>query len=197
MTAMAGNYKVLFLNSHQIKIDGRSAKVGDVFDDHSIIKWTEERQAMKVLNIDTNKRYLMVARLNEGKELTAYDILTQKKRLSTHDGNLLTEDKIAKLEMDIAEDYYLLDRIELATELEVDDTHYFLGSYRYGDTKLTKILKHEGGCIVIDESLFHVNGKELKPCDIILSINYIDGIPETPIFIKDNIEINIIPIKMD
>jgi hypothetical protein len=41
-----------------------------------------------------------------------------------------------------------------------------------------------------------VDGKKLEPRDIILSISYVDGNPDTPIFIKKNINIVIIPEEL-
>ena len=152
----AKHYKILYLNSQQIKINDAYAKVGDSFDDKTVIKWSVDRQAMKVVEAETNKRYLMVAKLSEGRELTVYDILTKNKHLSTHEGEN-TQDKYLKLEMTIADEYNLLDSIEISTELLVDDKHYFLGSYRYGDTILTKKLNTYGNIIVIDKSLFYVD----------------------------------------
>ena len=194
---MAGNYKILYLNSSQIKIDNAFASVGKIFSDKAVIKWSEERQAMKVIDIDTHKRYLIVAKLEDGNEQTAYDILMRNKHLSTHDGGNEIQDKYLKLEMSIADEYDLLDSIEIPTELKGDDKHYFLGSYRYGDTRLTKKLEYKENIIVIDKSLFLVDGKSLEPRDITLRISYVNGNAEIPVFIKDNIEILIIPEKMD
>lgn len=194
---MSGNYKILYLNSQRIKINEAFAKVGDTFSDNTIIQWAEDRQAMKVVDMDTNKRYLMVAKLEEGNALTAYDILTRNKHLSTHDGGVEIQDKFLKLEMSIADEYDLLDSIELPTEIKVDEKHYFLGSYKYGDTRMTKNLKHDGKSIIIDKTLFWVNGKRLTPCDITLRICYVDGNEDIPVFIKDNITIYYVPDKID
>ena len=195
--AQAANYKILFLNSHKIKINGQPAKIGDVFDDKSTIRWSEERQAIKVINMETNGRYLFVAKMAEGVEQTPYDILTRNKHLSTHDENTEINSNIIKLKMRIDNEYYLMDSIELPTELKIDASHYFLVTYQYGDTKLTKKLKHNNGNIVIDKSIFLIDGKKLDPRDITLSISYMEGKPENIIFIKGKIKIIVIPDSIE
>ena len=99
--------------------------------------------------------------------------------------------------MSIADEYDLLDTIVIATELKVDNQHYFIGSYRYGNTRITKKLEYNNNCIVINKNIFNIDRKKLEPRDITLRISYVDGIIELPVFIKDNIVINIIPDKID
>lgn len=194
--AQATNYKILYLNSNKVSINGKPAKVGAVFNEKSTIRWTEDRQAIKAIDMATNKRYLFVAKISEGAEQTAFDILTRNKRLSTHDDATEVNSKIEKLKMNIDNEYDLMDSIELPTDLKIDDSHYFLGTYQYGDTKLIKKLKHSDGNIVIDKCIFFVDGEKLDPRDIVLSISYVDGTTEATKFIKGRIKITLIPDNM-
>ena len=177
-------------------INGQPAKVGTTFNEKSVIRWSEERQAMKVIEKETNTRYLFVAKLVVSKEETPYEILTRKKHLSTHEGSE-TANKIQKLKMSLADEYELMDSVELRTELKIDNSHYFLATYEYGDTKLTKKLGNKGQDIIIDKSLFQVDGKNLEPRDITISLSYVDGNPKAPIFVKRYIDVTIIPEKID
>lgn len=137
----------------------------------------------------------MVARLSEGKELSAYQILTRNKHLSTHD-DTTPMNEIIKLRMGLADQYDLLDVIEIQTDLKVDDSHYFLCSFEYGDTKLTKKLNSCKGKVMIDKSIFYVDGEKLDPRDVSLTISYVNGNPDNPIFVKRFIEVTIIPEKL-
>lgn len=192
MNAVASNYKILFLNSDRILINGKPAKIGDVFNDKAVIKWSQERQAIKAINTKTNKRYLFVARLSEGKELTVEQILTRNMHLSTHE-DATTTDNIIQLKSELEDSYDLLDTIEVSTKLKQDNSHFFLCTYQYGNTKFVKKLKCDKERLVIDKNIFWVDGKKLDPRDIVISISYVNGVPETPIFIKKFIEITIIP----
>ena len=195
MTVMADNYKILYLNSNQIKINGKPAKVGQNFNEKAVITWSEDRQAMKVIETNSHVRYLMVARLSEGNELTAFQILTRNKHLSTHDDSA-TANNIMQLKAALSNNYDLLDAIEIPTKLKQDDSHYFLCTFQYGDTKLIKKLTGNNNMLVIDKTIFLVDGERLEQRDIKISISYVDGNPETPIFIKRNIELLVIPDKL-
>jgi hypothetical protein len=192
LMAKAASYKILRLNHPQIFVNGKLAKVGDVFNDQAVIRWTKERQAMQVVDTSSKKRYLMVSKSSEKKELTALEILTRINHLSTHAPGDDVE-PFDKLEMSIAPTYDLLDQVTIPTSITVNNTHYFRATYQYGDASVTKRLKYENGCIVIDKSLFHLDNKILEPRDIILSIDYVVKSPANAVFIKDNIEIKIIP----
>lgn len=192
----ATTYKVLRLNHPQIFINGKLAKAGDTFDDSAVIRWTKDKQAMQVIDMDSKKRYLMVARPSEKKELTALEILTRTNHLSTHAPGDEVE-PFDKLEMSIAQAYDLFDQITIPTDIIVNDTHYFRATYVYGDTRITKRLKYENGCIVIDKSLFHVDNKQLEPRDITIDIDYVIRTPANAVFIKDNIQITAVPDHLE
>ena len=198
MLTKAVNYKILYVNSQQIKVNGKVAKVGDVFTEKAIIKWSKDRQAMKVIDMNTKKRYLLTSKPTEKKELTALDIMTRINHLSTHapgDESMMSDFDI--LEYSIAPRYDLLDSIMIPTTLKVNENHYFLGSYKYGDTRISKRLNHKNGSIVIDKTLFHVDAKKLDPRDILLSIEYVIKNPNNGVMIKSNIEINVIPENLE
>lgn len=89
--------------------------------------------------------------------------------------------------------YELLDSIHISTTIKMDDSHYFQVEYQYGDTKLTKKLRHEGSDIIIDRDLYHVDGETLEPRDLSLTIVYIDDPLRPAIFVKDKVEIYNIP----
>ena len=192
----AATYKILRLNHTLIFINGKIAKVGDTFSDNSVIRWTIDKQAMQVMDMDSKKRYLMVARPSEKKELTALEILTRTNHLSTHAPGDDAE-PFDKLEMSIAPAYDLFDHITIPTDITVNDTHYFRATYDYGDTRITKRLKYENGSIIIDKSLFQVDDKQLEPRDITLGIDYVIRTPANAVFIKNNIQITVVPENLE
>lgn len=141
----------------------------------------------------------MVARdLNE-EGLSIIDILTKTKHLSTHDRfddskPLSIYDQLDRI---FEDSYELMDSIHIPTEIKMDSTHYFQAEYQYGDTKLIKQLKHEGKDIILDKSIFNVDGKTLEPRDVNLTINYIDDPSRPTIFVKDNVEVYVVPEHLE
>ena len=82
--AFADRYKVLYLNSSDIRIANKTAAVGSIFDDRETINWTSDQQAMKVVNLNTNRVMVFAAKaLKKKKASSLYEYLTGNKHLST------------------------------------------------------------------------------------------------------------------
>ncbi|MBE6269731.1 MAG: hypothetical protein E7101_02120 [Prevotella ruminicola] len=82
----ADKYKVLYVNSTGIKIETKNVAVGSGFTDKDKIVWTDDRQAMKVINLNTNRIIVLAAKaLKKKKASSLYEYLTSTKHLSTRD----------------------------------------------------------------------------------------------------------------
>ena len=82
----ADKYKVLYVNSTGIKIEKKKAAVGLIFSDKDKIAWIDDQQAMKVINMNTNRVMVLAAKaLNKKKSSSLYEYLTSTKHLSTRD----------------------------------------------------------------------------------------------------------------
>ncbi len=199
-TTSAEKLRILFLNYPHVWINGKPMKEGDMFElnQNTVIIWEKDKQAMKVLDIDTFKRYLIVANPAMGKKESGLEILTRIKRLSTEDEsddhNLVSFEQLERI---IQKEYYLMDSIAIPTPITVNEHNYFRCSYKYGDTWISKRLKHENGMIIIDKSIFNVDNKIIPPRDIFLSIEYVVKTSVNPIAIKGNVKITIIPEKIE
>ena len=189
----ADNYKILATNSPQILVDGKQAKVGMTFSDQSKIVWKKEKQAMRVVNLQTRKQAMMVAYSLQKNSQTAYEILTTNKHLSTHDGR---DTFFARLRRLFAPSYVLMDAILIPTDIVFSDSCYLYASYDYGDAQVSKRLKVVDGNIVIDRTLFNIEGRQLEPRDILLSIEYRDDLRGTSAFVKADIEITVVPEQL-
>lgn len=104
----ADKYKVLYVNSTGIKIEKKNAAVGSIFSDKDKIVWTDDQQAMKVVNINTNRVIVLAAKaLKKKKSSSLYEYLTSTKRLSTRD--LKNRNKMEEWQIDSI--IYLLDTL--------------------------------------------------------------------------------------
>ncbi|SHK33512.1 hypothetical protein [Xylanibacter ruminicola] len=198
--ASADNYKVLFVNDASLTYNnGKAVKVGDTFTNVDAIKWQKEKQAIKVFNLTTKKQMLMLGKQYMRK--TGMEALISSKRLSTNDF-MDTSDApktiYEKLGSVFESQYDLLDPIELPADVELNDKCYFQATYKYGDTMLTKKLKSKNGnTVILDKSIFEVDGRQLGPRDITLSIEYVNKDAGLPIFVKDGIEVTYIPTNLN
>lgn len=173
ITAGADNFKILYLTTPSISIGGKSYKTGDVFAGNAAISWSAPRQAMKVLNTATKKQSLVVAeRFNGTKSKDMNSYFVQSKNLSTRQGELINT---MELGIVLGESHYLLDSIDIRTSLPVDKNHFFFASYDYNGETINKKLTCKDGVLAFDKSLFTIDGKEIKPFDVTLSVWYMDS----------------------
>jgi hypothetical protein len=190
----ADSFKVLFVNDTSLKYtNGKAVKVGDTFKSAEDINWQKDKQAIKVFDLTTKKQMIFLGK--EWKRKSGFDALISQKRLSTNEVAGLPEDQKDPF-MDIFEDeYLLLDPIEIPVKesIVLDENNLFEVTYDYGDTRLTKPLKQKGHSVILDKSLFTVDGKELEPRDITISIDYISADSPIPTLAKDKIVVTYIP----
>lgn len=190
----ADRYKILFMNYPTLHINGKPAKVGDVFDDKAIVRWSKERQAMRVFNLDKKKQILMVAHTLNPKGNSITDILTANKHLSTHSTSSQTPPSLLRmLQHTFEKQYDLMDTIKINSPISLSDKKYFQASYYYGDSRITKKLNSNGGEVYIDRSIFNIDGKQLEPRDVEIDIDFVDETDSTFAFVCSGIEIYIVP----
>ena len=193
----ADDYKVLFTNSKDVLIDGKKVQVGATFNDKSVITWTKgvERQAIKAVNTKTNKMCLFVSQSMEKNSLTAYEILTANKHLSTHTPYQEGMDISIpiKLRKSFEETYELLDTLVIDSKVKLPSSLSLIATYTYGDTRVSKTLKTTDGQIIIDHQLFTVNGKALQPRDVNLNIDLYNKNDGMYTFIKADVQLLVIP----
>ncbi|MBO4416996.1 MAG: hypothetical protein J5801_02610 [Bacteroidales bacterium] len=81
---MAEDFKILFVNTDNIKIGKNTCVAGDVFSDAGKIYWKNSKQAMKVISLDTKTQYVMVSEDFKNRKLkSAKDFMVKYHRLST------------------------------------------------------------------------------------------------------------------
>lgn len=198
MLSRADRYKIIFMNYPTLHINGKTAKVGDVFDDNATVRWSKLRQAMKVYNLDKKKQMLMVARTVDEKGTSIRDILIANKHLSTHStySDTAESNELKKLQHMFEWQYDVLDKVEIESTVPLSDKQYFNATYYYGDTRISKRLNSDNGKVVIDKTIFEIDGKKLEPRDIEIDLDYFDEVNKTVSFVTAGVEIFIVPEKI-
>ena len=106
LSVKADKYKVLYDNSSKITIENKPVMKGLVFDDSSHIKWTSNDQAIKVVNLTTNRVSVIPAiACKKNRAESIYDLLIKVRHMSSrgYDSLPIAIDTI----------YYLLDTLML------------------------------------------------------------------------------------
>lgn len=174
-------FKILFLNESSIEIGGRSCQVNDVFNSTDKIKWKNDKQVMKVLNLTSQKQCVLAARgFKKGRHRTISSYLTQNKRLSTRDGEALL---LPQLKEYLSDTFYLIDSICVKPLVSMDDKHFFYADYRYKGEVIHKRLPAASNGFMIDFSLYTIDGNPIAPFETDVCIFYYNELKEevTPV----------------
>ena len=159
-STFADRYKVLFVNSTDIMIGNKTTVVGNIFDDKESIHWTSDQQAMKVVNLNTNRVMVFAAKaLKKKKASSLYEYLTGSKHLSTRS---LGQKHMEEWQLD--------------TTLYVLDTLFLNTPARHNPAAKAKLVMHQGREIplsvkgnqyIITRSLLAGQGSQPIRADII------------------------------
>ena len=124
LNCAAKKYQIKVLNTPSITIDKKEAKVGDWFDDQSVIVWSKDNQAMRVVSED-NKVYTLSAKLyKESKSKTFADFIVYTKPLAARGTNNL--DLIEQLTERFDQDFIMLDEIAIdLSDIELPNNAVF------------------------------------------------------------------------
>ena len=161
----AEDFKILFLNTENIKIGKTVRTVGDTFSDGEIIFWKDGKQAMKVISLESKKQYVLVSEdFKQKKVKSTKDFIVKNNRLSTRGiGNLAT------VAGQVGEKVYWLNPTLITIDYEPDDDEYFFLKVRDEEIRLEMVNQQ----LVLDEHIWEENNP--SPAEVDLYFHYKDG----------------------
>ena len=185
-------YKILFLNCPSVKIGSKYCKTGDTFLSNQKIFWTEENQAMKVQNSKTFAQKVIVADKSALKQrLSLSELLSKSKGLYSRAGDASTP---FQLKETIGGQILLLDSMEYKINMDVDENHFFFISYIFNGQTIYKKLPIKKGLFVIDRSIYTIDGHDITPFSVEISIYY--QTDNERLLISDDCYLKILPIEL-
>ena len=163
----ADRYKVLYVNATGIKIDKKNVVVGNEFSDKDIIEWTDDQQAMKVINLNTNRIVVLAAKALKKKNVSSlYDYLTSTKHLSTRGLNTTTK---LLYEWQVDSTLYLLDTLYIARPI-IRDKSVVASSVDQNGSVYELPISKDGKSYLITKDIY----KRQTPYPITISIKEYD-----------------------
>lgn len=183
----ADNYKILQINTPNVKIGSRICSKGDTFSDESVIFWTQDKQAFRAQNLRTKEIKLFVE--PEFRAMgckTVKDYYVKTNRLSSRGGSVSISDLMDEMQDTI----YLCDSIIIETPMQLDSTHFFYIVYDVDSTQIQQRLNSKENSLVFDKNLF---GDGLKRKNIRFNLLY--HMPEEDYPLKDSLTLVFIPWK--
>lgn len=165
-------YRILFLNTPTITINGKLLRKGDTFRGSDIIKWENEKQAMKVLNINTKQQSIIVSQqYTKSKAKSFEEYFVHAQNMSVRNAGTGTPIELKAL---LDNTFYLLDTLMIETMFKTDEHHYFFISYDYNGEQINKRIHCDNGSFSITPEIFQIDGNPIKPFDTMLRVFYHD-----------------------
>lgn len=193
-TCSAAKYQIKVLNTPTITIDNREAKVGDWFNDQSVIVWSRDNQAMRVVS-DENKVYTLSAKLyKEAKAKKFSDFILYTKPLAARGTKDL--DLIEQLTERFDQDLIMLDEIVIdLSDIELPhNTTFRLYSSNNSKSKYIEITPYKKQIIILRSALLQLTDKETIDNSIIVELSCASQQFE---FISESFEISIFPTSVE
>ena len=190
LTCSAAKYQIKVLNTPTITIDNREAKVGDWFNDQSVIVWSRDNQAMRVVS-DENKVYTLSAKLyKEAKAKKFSDFILYTKPLAARGTKDL--DLIEQLAERFDQDFIMLDEIVIdLSDIELpDNTIFRLYSSNNLTSKYIEITPYNKQITLLRSALLQMTDKE--PIDNSIIVELSCASPQFG-FISESVEVSIFP----
>ena len=185
-------YKILFLNTGTVKVGNRILSVGDTLLSNQRISWSNEKQAMKVLEVNSKIQRVLVANKNMLKSKSSIeDVLLSKHSLSTRDGAL---NSIFQLKEYLGGEILLTDSYKLDVSFTVDEQHYFFVAYQYNNELIYKKLPVQQNSFIIDRSIFVIDGTLITAFSTPIRIYYQNA--DSREMVSDECELKVIPLEL-
>ena len=194
LTCSAAKYQIKVLNTPTITIDYRAAKVGDWFNDQSVIIWSRDNQAMRVVS-DENKVYTLSAKLyKEAKAKKFSDFILYTKPLAARGTTDL--DLIEQLAERFDQDFIMLDEIVVdlsGIDFNNDDCFEFVCKNNYGhDISTLKKFPTNQSLKIVRTDLLNENYD--GECLLTFIVTFCPLLT-LPSVVTDTLEIEVLPIS--
>jgi len=154
ITSLADNYKILQINTSSVKIGKQICKIGDVFPDAEPILWSNDKQAMKAMNLKTKQIKLFAAKVFQNMEAKSIkDYYLKNNHLSTR-GGINTFSDLAE---ELSDTIYLYDVVQVESPVMIDSLSSYLISYVQNGEKKWRTLMSTDEHFFFSRDLFGEN----------------------------------------
>ena len=151
ITSLADNYKILQMNTPSVKIGNQICKTGDVFPDAEPILWSNDKQAIKAMNLKTKQIKLFAAKVFQNLEAKSIkDYYLKNNHLSTR-GGINTFSDLAE---ELSDTIYLYDVVQVESPVKIDSLSSYLISYVQNGEKKWRALMSTDKYFFLSRELF-------------------------------------------
>lgn len=151
ISSMADNFKILQMNTPSVKIGNQICKAGDVFPDTEPISWSNDKQAIKAMNLKTKQIKLFAAKIFHNLEAKSIkDYYLKNNHLSSR-GGINTFSDLAE---ELSDTIYLYDVVQIESPVKLDSLSSYLISYVQNGEKKWRTLMSTDKYFFFNRELF-------------------------------------------
>lgn len=151
ITSLADNYKILQMNTPSVKIGDQICKAGDVFPDTEPVLWTNDKQAIKAMNLKTKQIKLFAAKVFHNlKAKSIKDYYLKNNHLSTR-GGINTFSDLAE---ELSDTIYLYDVVQIESPVKLDSLSSYPISYVQNGEKKWRTLMSTDKYFFLSREMF-------------------------------------------
>ena len=177
MTAMS--FRILYVSSPEaVKINGTAGKVGSVFADNAVLSWSDDKQVIKVEELESRKQFIICARSVEGKaSFSLADYLFLTKKLASRTGRC---DSFSEMAIFFTGMIEIDGKLSIPTNIPQDDNRFFYLACHFPEGTVNKAITPEKDSLSLSTGeIFRVDGVPLVPYITEAALYYYDRQAET------------------
>lgn len=171
--AYGESFKILYISSpNSIICDNNRKIAGDTISTHSRVKWTNQKQAMRVQSLSNGSYRVIQNRPSvHSKNMTIGDYLKSSPIMAGRGDSHMNHESLRAA---IPDTLLLLDKIEIPTSVRQNDSQFFFIEYRLDGETIQKKLPVSERTLIIDRSIYTIDGKAINPFITPVNIFYYD-----------------------
>lgn len=177
--AAAMNFRILYVSSPKaVSIDGVTGQVGTVFADNAVLSWSDDKQVIKVEELESGKQFIICARSVEGKgSFSLADYFFLMKNLASRTGRYDSFSEMASFFTGMIE---IDGSLSIPTGIPQDNDRFFYLACRFPDGDINKAITPGDGALLLSiEEIFKVDGNPIDPYITEAALYYYDRQAET------------------
>lgn len=187
----AENMKIIDINHGFVYVNGKKLQKGSVFESKEKIRWSDDKQIMKVVGLDSHIINVYAAQIFKvGKFTTIDDLLFQKQALSSRDGILMNAQDFARF---FNREIALMHNFSVETGYTFDDSHFLFLQYDYQGETINKRLTCIKHSVQFGDSIFSIDGKPFVPTQLMTRLYYYDSISGQVTLLADKFILHVAP----
>ena len=174
VSATAMSFRILYVSSPEaVRINGVKGQVGTVFADNAVLSWSDDKQVIKVEELESRKQFIICARSVDGKKsFSLADYFFLMKNLASRTGRYDSFSEMASFFKGMIE---IDGQLSVPTSIPQDEDRFFYLACHFPEGDINKaVTPQEGSLLLSTDEIFKIDGIPLVPYITEAALYYYD-----------------------